>query len=54
MKKELLYTQLLKKYNEHAYKIVSFITFLQGCYEVASERKQYVRCALIQDLINEQ
>jgi len=54
MNKQTLYTQMLNKYNQHLYKFTSFTTFLQGCYEIASERKQYVKCSLIIDIINDE
>jgi hypothetical protein len=47
-----LENELLKKYNKIC-SFVSWLTFLQGCYEVASERKQYERAHMIQQLISE-
>jgi len=45
--------ELLKRYNEVlSSKIyVSWRTFLECAYETASEKKQYHKCAMIQDLI---
>lgn len=47
--------ELLEKHNE-CIKLglnISWRSLLEICYEVASKRKQYQRCHLIQDLIIE-
>jgi len=52
MNKNQVEKELFNKYNSHPI-LGSWLLFLKSCYEVASERKQYQRCSIIQDLIIE-
>lgn len=51
--KKRIYAELLKRWNEclSLGLYISFMTVLRTAYDTASERNQYERAAIIQDLI---